>query len=59
MVLFCRLEADHKDVLQSANGQLDFQRLIGTREGAAKLAKWVMESGRLGQFTLARRLLFS
>jgi hypothetical protein len=39
--------------------QLDRQQLIGTNSGAKRLIEWMIRSGRLGQFSLARRLLYS
>jgi hypothetical protein len=49
MALFCIEEG----------GRLDYQQLIGTNRGAKALAEWMIRSGRLGQFSLARRLLYS
>jgi hypothetical protein len=39
--------------------RLDYQQLIGTNRGAKKLAEWMIRSGRLGQFSLAKRVLYS
>jgi hypothetical protein len=39
--------------------RLDYQQLIGTNGGAKRLAEWMICSGRLGQFSLARHLLYS
>jgi hypothetical protein len=57
MVLFCTKEAERHRHLRT-NGRVDYRRLIGTNEGAKKLTEWMMRSGRLGQFSLAKRLLY-
>jgi hypothetical protein len=40
-------------------GQLDYQQLIGTNSRVKRLTEWRIHSGRLGQFSLARQLLYS
>jgi hypothetical protein len=47
IALFCTDEAERR------------QQLIGTNSGAKRLAEWMIRSGRLGQFSLAKRLLYS
>ena len=58
MALFCIEEAGRRQHLR-AGRRLDYQQLIGTSGGARRLAEWLIRSGRLGQFSLARRLLYS
>jgi hypothetical protein len=58
MALFCIEEAGHRQHLQ-AGGRLNYKQLIGTSSRAKRLAEWMICSGRLGQFSLARRLLYS
>jgi hypothetical protein len=58
MVLFCTEEAGRRQRLRTG-GPVDYQQLIGTNEGARKLAEWMIRSERLGQFSLAKRLLYS
>jgi hypothetical protein len=58
MVLFCTEEAERRQHLRTGR-RLDYQQLIGTSSGAKRLAEWMIRSGRLGQFSLARRLLYS
>jgi hypothetical protein len=38
--------------------RIDYQRLIGSPEGAKIFTKWFMELGCLGQFSLTRQLLY-
>jgi hypothetical protein len=33
--------------------------MVGTNEGAKHFVRWIMYSGRLRQFALAKRLLFN
>jgi hypothetical protein len=58
MALFCTDEAERRQHLR-VGGRLDYQQLIGTNSGEKRLAEWMIRSGRLGQFSLARRLLYS
>jgi len=58
MSLFCIEEAGLQQHPR-AGRRLDYQQLIETSNGAKRLAKWMIRSGRLGQFSLARRLLYS
>ena len=37
---------------------MDFKALRDTEQGAAKLSKWLIRSGRLGQFSLVKQLLY-
>jgi hypothetical protein len=58
MALFCTEEAGRRQGLRT-DGSINCQQLIGTNGGAKKLAEWMICSGRLGQFSLAKRLLYS
>jgi hypothetical protein len=58
MALYCTEETERRQSLRT-NGRLNYNRLIGTANGARRLAEWVIRSGRLGQFSLARNLLYS
>jgi hypothetical protein len=54
----CTEEAGRRQHLR-IGGRLDYRQLIGTNNGARKLAEWIVRLGRIGQFSLARRLLYS
>ena len=58
MALYCIEEAGRRLVLRT-NGRVNYEQLIGTASGAKQLAKWLICSGRLGQFSLARSLLYN
>ena len=58
MALYCIEEAGRRLGLRT-NGRVDYQRLIGTVSGAKQLAKWLICSRRLSQFSLARSLLYN
>ena len=58
MVLYCTEEAERRQHLRTGR-RLDYQQCIGTNSGAKKLAERMIRSGRLGQFSLARRPLYS
>jgi hypothetical protein len=36
-----------------------YTQMVGTNEGAKHFTRWMMYSGRLKQFALAKRLLFN
>jgi hypothetical protein len=57
IALFCMKERERHLYLRT-HGRLDYRRLVGTNEGARKLTEWIIRSGRLGQFSLASRLLY-
>ena len=60
MALYCEREQDRRTLLRlPGGGPVDYRRLVGTGKGAKVITKWVMGSGRLGQFALARRLLYA
>jgi hypothetical protein len=58
IALYCTEESNRRQQLHTG-GRMDYQQLIGTNGGARKLAEWMIRSGRIGQFTLANRLLYS
>jgi hypothetical protein len=59
MVLFCIEEADRRSELTGPMGRKwSYPQLIGDREAVKGFTRWMMRSGRLGQFSLAQRLLF-
>jgi hypothetical protein len=62
MALFCREESDRRHALRTGTGtsrQINYRNLTRTASGAKLLSEWVMRSGRLGQFALARSLLYN
>ena len=54
-----RIEEAGRQLGLRTNGRVNYQQLIGTARGAKQLAKWLICSGRLGQFSLARSLLYN
>jgi len=50
-------EADRRHYLH-ADKRRTYTQMIGTNKGAKHFVRWMMYSGRLGQFALAKRLLF-
>jgi len=59
MVLSCIEEMDHRNQLMDPAGRKwSYPQLIGDREAVKSFMRWMMCSGRLGQFELAKRLLF-
>ena len=58
MVLYCAKEAERHQYLRTG-GRRDYRRLVGTNEGARTLTEWMIRSGQLGQFSLARKLLYN
>jgi hypothetical protein len=59
IALFCTDETERRRHLRVSGRRLDYQQLIGTNGGAKRLAEWMIRSRRLGQFSLARHLLYS
>jgi hypothetical protein len=57
VALYCPEEEGRRDELR-AGGALDYRWLTGTPKGAKILSRWFIQSGRLGQFSLARDLLY-
>jgi hypothetical protein len=59
MALFCTQEIHRKqDLWDNIGRERAFSILTGTNKGAKHFVRWMMFSGRLGQFSLAKRLLF-
>ena len=59
MVLSCIEEMDRRNQLTDPAGRKwSYPQLIGDREAVKSFTRWMMCSGRLGQFELAKRLLF-
>jgi hypothetical protein len=50
VLVHCSLENDRRDELRDSHGILDVETLLSSEKGAAKAAKWMMDSGRLSQF---------
>jgi hypothetical protein len=60
MAVFCREESDRRHALQMGTSrQVNYRNLTGTASGAKLLSGWIIRSGRLGQFALARSLLYN
>jgi len=57
VAIHCDLENNRRHLLY-AGGYLDYRWLTNTPEGCKKLSKWLIQSGRLGQFSLASLLLY-
>jgi hypothetical protein len=58
VALFCSKEIDRRPYLRT-KGRVNYKYLTGTREGAKLFSAWLICTGRLGQFSLANRLLYS
>ena len=59
MALFCIQEASTKQFLLDLAGRIQpYSVLVGTNKRAKKFVQWIMYSGRLAQFALAKRLLY-
>ena len=57
VAIHCALEDERRNLLY-AGSHLDYHWLTNTPEGCKKLSKWFIQSGRLGQFSLASQLLY-
>jgi hypothetical protein len=57
MALFCLYKADRRHYLHTGQRET-YPQMIGTNEGAKHFVQWRMYSVRLGQFILAKHLLF-
>jgi hypothetical protein len=59
IALICEQEANRRDRLRLANGRpVMYRRLTSSPKGAKVFSEWMIKSGRLGQFSLARQLLY-
>ena len=59
LVQYCSMYSNRETLYLSGTGQrqIDYRRLIGCPEGAKALVKWIIGTGRLGQYSIAQRLL--
>jgi hypothetical protein len=59
MVLYCIEEAGRRGQLTDQAGRKwTYEQLTGRAQATKGFARWMMGSGRLGQFALAKRLLY-
>jgi hypothetical protein len=60
LVLYCTLYPERGALHQLAIGNrpVDYRKLIGTPEGAKALTRWIIGTGRLPQYSLAKKLPF-
>jgi hypothetical protein len=58
VVIHCSIEDSRREQLRTG-GTLDYRWLTNTSEGCKRLCKWVIQSGRLNQFSLASQLIYS
>jgi hypothetical protein len=59
VLIYCAKEFQRKEELRSTRGgSLDFRKLLDTPDGAGVASRWIVRSGRLYQFPLARVLLY-
>ena len=61
VTLHCNIKEGRRGELrrEDAGRTLDYRWLIGTNAGAKKFSRWLIQSGRLQQFSLVDRLLYS
>jgi hypothetical protein len=60
IVLYCIQERHRRQELKDQAGRAQaYPVLTGTKKGIKDLVQWIILSGRLGQFSLASRLLYS
>ena len=61
VVEYCNREIERRDQIRRRNTieSLDFRWLSNTNKGARRLSKWLIQGGRLQQFSLANTLLYS
>ena len=57
MALYCRHETDRRHYLHIGKTR-SYTQMVGTNEGTKHFVRWMMHTGRLRQFALAKRLLF-
>ena len=59
MLRHCPLEEDSRQSLRTmCGGGIDVVRLLDTPEGAGVAARWIVQSGRLSQFQVAKALSY-
>ena len=55
----CPLEEGNRQSLRTiCGGGIDVVRLLNTPEGAGAVARWIVQSGRLSQFRVAKALSY-
>jgi hypothetical protein len=60
MALYCTQERHRRHELKDSCRRIQvYPVLVGTKEGSKGLVQWIILWGRLGQFSLARHLLYS
>jgi hypothetical protein len=59
VLIHCQKERGRREELKErCGGRLDLRKLLDTPEGAKVASRWILRSGRLPQFSLARVLLY-
>jgi hypothetical protein len=58
VTLYCAQERERRHLLRIGGAPVDYRQLIGSPQGASLFTRWLMCSGRLGQYSLARSLLY-
>ena len=59
VLVHCSKESERREELRRVGGgTLDFRKLLDTPEGTGVSSRWIVRSGRLHQFSLARSLLY-
>jgi hypothetical protein len=58
MALYCAEETERRQHLRT-NGRVNYQQLKRTNGEAKRFSEWMICSGRLNQFSLAKPLLYS
>jgi hypothetical protein len=58
IALFCTREEERRHLLRAGGAPVDYQSLVGSPQGAMLFTRWMICSGRLGQYSLARSLLY-
>jgi len=59
ILIHCKKEQiQRKELRRVSGGRLDFRKLLDTLEGAGVTSRWIVRSGQLQQFSLARVLLY-
>jgi hypothetical protein len=59
VLVHCSKESERREELRRVGGgTLDFRKLLDTPEGTGVSSRWIVRSGRLHQFSLAKALLY-
>ena len=60
ILIYCKKEIARKEELRRVSrGRLNIKRLLDTPKGAGVTSRWILYSGRLLQFSLAKILLYN